>query len=173
MVIKSPVFVSAFSFSIRYFLRKAVNTFFRKGGCALNGAKRGMGTNSNNIGSRIKARRKALGLTQEGLAGKMNVVKSTISAYENGNSRIDSVVIEELAETLNTTVAYLFGETENSEPAGTGNSLEELIMGEVNEYLDQLRNRSEMRMLFSVTKGATKEEIEQAVKIIEALRKND
>lgn len=137
MVIKSPVFVSAFSFSIRYFLRKAVNTFFRKGGCALNGAKRGMGTNSNNIGSRIKARRKALGLTQEGLAGKMNVVKSTISAYENGNSRIDSVVIEELAETLNTTVAYLFGETENSEPAGTGNSLEELIMGEVGMMSDE------------------------------------
>ena len=96
-----------------------------------------MGTNSNNIGSRIKARRKALGLTQEGLAGKMNVVKSTISAYENGNSRIDSVVIEELAETLNTTVAYLFGETENSEPAGTGNSLEELIMGEVGMMSDE------------------------------------
>ena len=109
----------------------------REGGCALNGAKRGMGTNSNNIGSRIKARRKALGLTQEGLAGKMNVVKSTISAYENGNSRIDSVVIEELAETLNTTVAYLFGETENSEPAGTGNSLEELIMGEVGMMSDE------------------------------------
>lgn len=108
-----------------------------KGGCALNGAKRGMGTNSNNFGSRIKARRKALGLTQEGLAGKMNVVKSTISAYENGNSRIDSVVIEELAETLNTTVAYLFGETDNSEPAGTGNSLEELIMGEVGMMSDE------------------------------------
>lgn len=79
-----------------------------KGGCALNGAKRGMGTNSNNIGSRIKVRRKALGLTQEGLA-----------------------------ETLNTTVSYLFGETENSEPAGTGNSLDELIMGEVGMMSDE------------------------------------
>ena len=109
----------------------------KKGGCALNGAARGMGTDSNNIGSRIKARRKELCLTQEKLAEKMNVVKSTISAYENGNSRIDSVVIAELAETLNTTVAYLFGETENSEPAGTGNSLEELIMGEVGMMSDE------------------------------------
>lgn len=42
---------------------------------------------------------------------------------------------------------------------------------ELNEYLDELRNRSEMRMLFKLAKGATKEDVEQAVKIIEALKK--
>lgn len=42
---------------------------------------------------------------------------------------------------------------------------------ELNEYLDELRNRSEMRMLFKLAKGATKEDVEQAVKIIEALQK--
>ena len=109
----------------------------KKGGCALNGAARGMGTDSNNIGSRIKARRKELGLTQEKLAEKMNVVKSTISAYENGNSRIDSEVIEELAETLNTTAAYLFNETDNPEPEVTGSSLDELIMGELGMMSDE------------------------------------
>ena len=109
----------------------------KKGGCALNGAARGMGTDSNNIGSRIKARRKELGLTQEKLAEKMNVVKSTISAYENGNSRIDSEVIEELAETLNTTAAYLFNETDNPKPEVTGSSLDELIMGELGMMSDE------------------------------------
>lgn len=44
---------------------------------------------------------------------------------------------------------------------------------EINAYLEELRNRPEMRMLFSVSTKATKEEIEQAVKIIEALRKNE
>ena len=39
------------------------------------------------------------------------------------------------------------------------------------EYLEELKNRPEMRMLFSLTKGATKEDVEQAVAIIEALRK--
>lgn len=62
-----------------------------------------------------------------------------------------------------------------------GITIAELVSGEIkkpvtdddelNEYLDQLRNRSEMRMLFKLAKGATKEEVEQAVKIIEALRK--
>lgn len=41
---------------------------------------------------------------------------------------------------------------------------EELI-----DYLDELRNRSEMRMLFSVAKNANKQKIEAIVKFIEGL----
>jgi hypothetical protein len=39
------------------------------------------------------------------------------------------------------------------------------------ELLTELRDRPEMRMLFKLAKGATREDVEQAVKIIEALRK--
>lgn len=42
---------------------------------------------------------------------------------------------------------------------------------EVIDLLTELRERSEMRMLFKLAKGATREDVEQAVKIIEALRK--
>lgn len=42
---------------------------------------------------------------------------------------------------------------------------------ELSEYLEYLRTRPEMRMLFKVSKDVSKEDIEQAVKIIEALRK--
>lgn len=38
-------------------------------------------------------------------------------------------------------------------------------------YLKALKERQEMRMLFHLAKDATKEDVEQAVKIIEALRK--
>ena len=44
---------------------------------------------------------------------------------------------------------------------------------ELQEYLEELKNREEMRMLFSLTKNATKEDVMQAVKIIEALKKDD
>lgn len=44
---------------------------------------------------------------------------------------------------------------------------------DISEILEELKNRSEMKMLFSVAKGATKEDIMRAVTIIEALRKND
>lgn len=39
---------------------------------------------------------------------------------------------------------------------------------ELTEYLEQLKTRPEMRMLFSLTKGATKEDVERAVRIVEA-----
>lgn len=38
------------------------------------------------------------------------------------------------------------------------------------EYLDALKNRPEIRMLFQLSKDASKEDVETAVKIIEALR---
>lgn len=41
---------------------------------------------------------------------------------------------------------------------------------ELQEYLEELRSRPEMRMLFKTAKGTTKEDIEKTVKIIEALR---
>lgn len=44
---------------------------------------------------------------------------------------------------------------------------------ELKEYLEFLKYRPEGKMLFSVAKGCTKEEVEQAVKIIDALRKKD
>lgn len=44
---------------------------------------------------------------------------------------------------------------------------------ELQEYLEELKNRRELRMLFSLTKGATKEDVEKAVRIIEALKKDE
>ena len=42
---------------------------------------------------------------------------------------------------------------------------------ELTGYLEQLSARPELRMLFSVSKDATKADVEQAVAIIEALRR--
>ena len=44
---------------------------------------------------------------------------------------------------------------------------------ELQQYLEELKNRPEMRMLFKVSVKATKEDVEQAVKIIEAITKKD
>ena len=40
------------------------------------------------------------------------------------------------------------------------------------ELLEELKTRPEMRMLFSLAKGATKEDVELAVQIIERMRRN-
>ena len=43
---------------------------------------------------------------------------------------------------------------------------------ELNELLEELKTRPEMRMLFSLAKGATKDDVELAVAVIERMRRN-
>lgn len=42
---------------------------------------------------------------------------------------------------------------------------------ELNDYLEELHKRPEMKTLFSLARGATKEEVEQVVKMIEVFKK--
>ena len=64
----------------------------------------------------IKRIRKSKGLSQEELAMKLNVVRQTVSKWENGLSVPDSGMLIALAEELDTSVSELLGETV-AEPA--------------------------------------------------------
>ncbi|GAP08273.1 MAG TPA: XRE family transcriptional regulator [Anaerolinea thermolimosa] len=59
----------------------------------------------------IKAIRKSKGLSQEELAIKLNVVRQTISKWEQGLSVPDSEMLISLSEVLETPVSTLLGET--------------------------------------------------------------
>ncbi|MDD3341685.1 MAG: helix-turn-helix domain-containing protein [Bacilli bacterium] len=59
----------------------------------------------------IKAGRKSKGLSQEELAIKLNVVRQTISKWEQGLSVPDSEMLISIAEVLETPVSTLLGET--------------------------------------------------------------
>ena len=58
----------------------------------------------------IKMIRKQKGLSQEELAVKLNVVRQTISKWEQGLSVPDSELLVSLADALNTPVSVLLGE---------------------------------------------------------------
>jgi putative transcriptional regulator len=58
----------------------------------------------------IKSLRKSKGLSQEELAIKLNVVRQTISKWEQGLSVPDAEMLIKLAELLDTTVSTLLGE---------------------------------------------------------------
>lgn len=58
----------------------------------------------------IKAIRKSKGLSQEELAIKLNVVRQTISKWEQGLSVPDSELLLSLSEALDTPVSTLLGE---------------------------------------------------------------
>ena len=68
------------------------------------------------LNENIRTLRKAKGISQEELALKLNVVRQTVSKWENGLSVPDSSMLISLAEELDTSVSELLGETV-SEPA--------------------------------------------------------
>ena len=105
---------------------------------------------------RIKA-----GLSQEELARRLGLAKSTISMYENGQREPSLETLEAIADTFNVDMNTLTDSKKSVE-----------LSDELQQYLEELKNRSEMRILFSVAKNATKEDVIQAVKIIEALKKD-
>lgn len=63
------------------------------------------------LNENIKALRKSKGLSQQELAMKLNVVRQTISKWEQGLSVPDSDLLIALSEALETPVSTLLGET--------------------------------------------------------------
>lgn len=114
------------------------------------------------FGDVLRSLRLKAGLSQEELGKKLGLAKSTISMYESGTREPNLEVLEAIADTFNVDMNTL-----------TDSKVSADLSSELQEYLEELKNRSEMRMLFSLAKGATKEDVMQAVKIIEALKKDD
>lgn len=63
------------------------------------------------LNENIKAIRKSKGLSQEELAVKLNVVRQTVSKWEQGLSVPDSAMLISISEVLETPVSTLLGET--------------------------------------------------------------
>jgi transcriptional regulator with XRE-family HTH domain len=65
------------------------------------------------IGKRIRLLRKKLGITQAELASRLETDGNTVSRWERDKLGVRSDNLSKLAVVLNTSVAYLIGETDN------------------------------------------------------------
>lgn len=109
----------------------------------------------------LAALRRQRGMTQAELAAQLGISKSAVSMYERGNREPELDLLQRMADLFGVSVSSLLGRGEDELPG---------VDPELTEYLESLRDRPELRMLFSLTKNAAKEDVEAAVKIIEALR---
>lgn len=100
---------------------------------------------------------------------KLSTSKGT--AWKNG-SIPNGDILAKIADYFNVSTDYLLGKTEvrNYEETARKCMLrtpeEEQ---ELNEYLEQVHNDPNLRMMFKLTKGATKADVEKAVEIIKTL----
>lgn len=102
------------------------------------------------------------------MAKVLDIDRTTYGKYETGDSSPHYEKLVELADFFGVSVDYLVGKTDSKTPI-TGPTLDD----DANEFLEQLHKRPEMKMLFSVSKNATKKDIEKMVKIFEALREDN
>jgi len=86
------------------------------------------------IGKRIKARIELLGISQAELARRVKLRQSTINGLVNGEQR-SSTKLPEIARALQTTPAYLSGETDDPD----SDSPDVLISAEDREVIDLLK----------------------------------
>jgi len=108
---------------------------------------------------------KSKGWSKTYFAAKFGKNKGWISDMKRGIGLPDNNMICAIADELNTSVEYLTNESDQKEkPLVNGDK-------ELTTYLDMLRTRPEMKMLFDITKDATKADVEKAVEIIEAYLK--
>lgn len=102
--------------------------------------------------------------TQADIVSDLKITASTVSDWANAKKypRVDKMQM----------LADYFGilKSDLTEEHATSKLTDDI---ELQEYLEELKNRSEMRMLFSLAKGVTKEDVEKAVRIIEALQKDE
>lgn len=110
----------------------------------------------------IKKLRSENKMSQNDIAARLSISRQAYSLYENGKREPSIDTIQQLAEIFNVSTDYLLGNSDKKEKPLVN---EDKVL---EEYLDELKNRPEMRMVFSLMKGATKEDVEKAVKIIEA-----
>ena len=109
------------------------------------------------MGEILKEFRLERGLTQEEVGKIIGVQKAAIQKYEKGdveNMKQESIKI--LASYYGVTTDFLLGVEKRNDD-------------QLDEYLKMFKSRPELKMLFNLTKDATREDVEKAVKIIEAV----
>lgn len=105
-------------------------------------------------------------LSQADLSKMTGIRSSSISDWLKGKYEPKQDKIAIIADALNVSPVWLIGydEPSTNQPKGY------YVDPETAEYAEMLRTRPEMRMLFSASRGISKEEMQEAVNYIEFIK---
>ena len=122
-------------------------------------------TINKEIGERIKTIRKQKGITLADLGARLGISESNMQRYESGKIASVSIdFINRLAPILEVKPEWLIGWDKEPTPQG------DYIDSETAEYAEYLRTRPSARLLFSASRGISKEEMQEAVNYIEFIK---
>ncbi|WP_195395030.1 helix-turn-helix domain-containing protein [Veillonella parvula] len=105
-------------------------------------------------------------LSQADLSKMTGIRSSSISDWLNGKYEPKQDKISIIAEALNVSPVWLIGYDDTSSNQSEGYYVDP----ETAEFAEYLRTRPEARLLFSASRGISKEDMEKAVEYIELLK---
>lgn len=105
-------------------------------------------------------------LSQADLSKMTGIRSSSISDWLNGKYKPKQDKISIIAEALNVSPVWLIGYDDTASNQSEGYYVDP----ETAEFAEYLRTRPEARLLFSASRGISKEDMEKAVEYIELLK---
>jgi len=117
--------------------------------------------------SKVESLIKEKGWSKAYFCKRFNHSRTWIDDWKRDRGIPDDNMLTQIADLLGTTIEYLTDKSDQKNKPLVNND------EELTEYLEELKTRPEMKMLFNLAKGATKEDVEKAVKIVEAFLKKD
>ena len=104
------------------------------------------------------------GVSMTKLVTEIGMSKSAVTYWRKSGAVPKADILQKIADYFNINVSYFYEEKTSPAKSAEDETLEEL--------LERLKSREEMKMLFKLADGATKEDVLRAVAIIEALNGN-
>lgn len=117
-----------------------------------------------NFSERLQYLRKRAGLTQNELADKVQISKSALSMYENGNREPNFETLERFADFFNVDMNFLTGRDAKQEY---------YLDAETAAKAQELFSNKELSLLFDAARDASAEDIQTIHTMLLALKKKE
>ena len=122
---------------------------------------------NSTIGERIDGLLRERGISGSRMSADLGMSRSFMTELRKGRAKgVNAETAARIADYLGVSTDYLLGKSPT--PQLTDDPMEQELAG----YLEELRSRPEQRMLFSVTRKATREQVEAIVQMIEEMQKD-
>ena len=123
---------------------------------------------NSTIGERIDGLLRERGISGSRMSADLGMSRSFMTELRKGRAKgVSAENAARIAEYLGVSTDYLLGKSPT--PQLTDDPMEQELAG----YLEELRSRPEQRMLFSVTRKATREQVEAIVRMIEEMQQGE
>lgn len=115
------------------------------------------------------------GVSPTRAALEIGLSKATPTTWKKKGTTPQAMQLQKIANYFGVSVDSLLARASNREEDSVPDKKKPLVNNdeELTEYLEELRTRPEMKMLFQLTSKATKADVEKAVRIIEAMLREE